>query len=391
MPVESPARPGDDGAGAPEALSHHWVGLNPVWTVEQIDKTPQYYGLVSDGVRFVAMRKEIKGGARGELTGYDGATGKRLWQRELAWSGSSAPVAEDETMVVALGDEVDSRIEVPAEFVALDTTTGEERWRAKVRQRAFMTSHLFLPAPAQGAILDGVFYYADGAKLYGRDLVTGKVRHQRTSKTHLAVAGPVAAGDRLVVLVRPDPFRHQENLDGNVRSAAVLSKTLTPVHQLDLPKGTEATQVTSGGDIAVVSEGGGTNRHMWGIDSRTGKQLWNQPLGKSQFVGPPVGNVLPLMDSSRNHEQQFVGHDLLTGRRLWKLAPRQAENRVDRSRAMGVADGTLFGLGHGVEIVDPATGKITFAAQFTPRGGGLVTAAGGRVVIYNHDGLMGFD
>ncbi|WP_219510618.1 outer membrane protein assembly factor BamB family protein [Nonomuraea ceibae] len=385
--VEAPAGADDGGGGA----SHHWVGLNPVWKVEQIDETPQHHGLVSDGTRVVALRKEIKGGAAGELTGYDGASGKRLWRRELGWSGASAPVAEDGTVVVPLGAEVDNRVERPGQFVALDTATGEERWRVRVRQRAFMTSHLYLPAPAQGAILDGVFYYADGPHLYGRDLVSGKVVHRRTSRSHLAVAGPVRARQGLVVLVRPDPFKHVEGVDGTVRSLAVLSPELTPVHQADLPKGTEATEVITGGAIAVVSEGGGTNPHMWGFDTRTGKRLWSRPLGKSQYVGPPVRGVVPVLDGSRNHEQRFVGHDLRTGERLWTLEPRKAEVRIDRARTMGVADGTLFGLGHGVEIVDPATGKVTFAHQFTPRGGGRVVAAAGRIVIYNHDGLMGFD
>lgn len=388
--VEEPARSSGDG-GRPAAVEHHWVGLHQAWQVEQIDEEPMRYGLVSDGERFVALRQKIDGDGAAEVTGYDGATGKRLWRKSLPWVGDSSPVAADGTIVVPLGRTHASSIDEPAQFAALDLATGEERWRARVKSRVFMTSSLNLPAPDPGAILDGVFYYADGPKLYGRDLATGKIRYQRKSKSHKAVAGPLAAGDKLVVVVKPDLMVNTEGIDYSIDSLAVLDKKLTPVRQVDFPKDTAPDAVVTGGDIAVAYIAGGDDPRMWAIDTSTGKRLWDQPLGEYQDPGPPLGDVLPIMDASVNHQQQFVGRDLLTGKQLWKLGPRDAENVLDRGRAMGVADGTLFGLGHGVEIVDPETGKVTFRHQFTPRGGGLVTAAGGRIVIYNHDGLMGFD
>ncbi|MEQ4300054.1 PQQ-binding-like beta-propeller repeat protein [Plantactinospora sp. B6F1] len=372
--------------GTPETVSHHWVGLSKVWEVPQLDEVPHRYGLVSDGTRFVGLRKEIDGSGEAELTGYDGASGKKLWRQQLPWAAVATPVASGETVVVPLGEEHET-LKTPVEFVALDTTTGQERWRAKVSHRAFMGNHVSSrPAPEPGAILDGVFYYADGAKLIGRDLVTGKVRYQRTSKSHYALVGPRAARDHLVVLVRPDPLKDTEGINTRVRSVAVLSKALKPVHQFDFPEGEAPDEMVTSGDIVVVTSHGEPGR-MWGLDARTGKNLWDQPLPRKIRLGLPVGGVLSLVDE----EYRFIGHDMLTGEQLWTLATRKGDNQSLRGRMVGVADGTLFGLGHGVEIVDTASGKVIFGHQFTPRGGGLVVAAGGRIVIYNHDGFMGFE
>ncbi|WP_067172936.1 outer membrane protein assembly factor BamB family protein [Microtetraspora niveoalba] len=388
---ETPADAGDGTADSPETAAQRRVALRQAWQVTQVDEDPRHYALASDGTRVIALRREIGEASDADISGYDGADGKKLWTRRLQWVGSNTPVAAGQTVVIPSGGDSTADVKDPMEYVALDSATGAERWRVKVTQRALMRDNLSLPGPPAGAVLDGVFYYSDGPKLVGVDLVTGKVKYRRTSKTHLAVAGPVVAGDRIAVIVKPNPFTHNKGVQGNVRGLAILGKDLAPVHQLDFPKFAEVDEIVTSGDIVVAAQSGGSSARVWGIDAGAGKALWDWPLPDKQHVGLPVGGVLPLVDESVNHKPQFVGHDILTGKKLWTLAPRQSEEAVDGDRAMGVADGTLFGLGHGVEIVDTATGKAIFGQQFTPRGGGLVVAAAGRIVIYNHDGLMGFD
>jgi hypothetical protein len=57
---------------------------------------------------------------------------------------------------------------------------------------------------------------------------------------------------------------------------------------------------------------------------------------------------------------------------------------------VGIADGTLFAMGHGISIIDATTAEIGYRHP-TVRAGGQVTSAADHIVIYNHDGISGFE
>ncbi len=386
--VSARAAAGDSGAGTPEPAKHRWIALAKAWEVPQVDDEPQHYGLVSDGDRVFFLTKEIGGGPTAQATAYDGATGKRLWRAEVPWTGTAAPLAAAGTLVVPAGDANDTT--APIRFVGVDAASGQERWRVKARQRTCMDGGPNLPLPTCGAVLDGVFYYADGRGVYGVDLATGKVRHRVVSKTKIAIAGPVAVRDKIALTVRLDPTIYQKG-DTSVRRLVVLDKRLGQVvRDIAFPPGRTASRLVVSGDIVAVS-GAGEGAKVWSVDTKTGRILWSHGLPDELELGAAVSGTLVLLDTSVENRPQFVGYDLLTGKRLWRLGPRQSEHNSYSDRALGVADGTLFGLGHGVEIVDERTGKVPFAYQFTPRGGGRVVASGGHIVIHNHDGLMAFE
>jgi outer membrane protein assembly factor BamB len=381
----SAAAQADSGAGTPEMAKHHWIALAKAWQVSHVDDVPKHYALASDGDRVFFLTKEIGGGPTAQATAYDGATGKRLWRAEVPWTGTAAPLAAAGTLVVPAGDARDTT--APIRFVGVDAASGRERWRVEARQRTCMDDAPNLPLPTCGAVLDGVFYYADGRGVYGVDLTTGKVRHRVVSKTKLAIAGPVTVRDKIALTVRLDPTIYHKG-DTSVRRLVVLDKGLRKVvRDVAFPPHLSASRLAVSGDIVAVS-GAGEDARVWSVDTKTGRILWSHRLPGQLELGAAVSGTLVLLDTSVPNRPQFVGYDLLTGAKLWRLGPKESEHYSDRT--LGVADGTLFGLGHGVEIVDERTGKVPFAYQFTPRGGGRVVAAHGRIVIHNHDGLMAF-
>lgn len=121
------------------------ASLSKSWTSPRTDTSPHAYGLASDGQRVLAPRKDIgdlgavsEGGEEpdAELTAYDGATGKLLWQKTLPWIHRASPVGNSGTFIVpseAVGESGSGP--ESAEYVALDSATGAERWRVQVSQR----------------------------------------------------------------------------------------------------------------------------------------------------------------------------------------------------------------------------------------------------------------
>jgi hypothetical protein len=86
------------------------------------------------------------------------------------------------------------------------------------------------------------------------------------------------------------------------------------------------------------------------------------------------------------NKYEIAGIDVATGKRVWNIGNKGGDLN---DRSLGVADGMLFAFGHGIEIVDPKQGEVTFTRE-TNQGGGRVVAAGDRIVVYNQDGISGF-
>jgi outer membrane protein assembly factor BamB len=382
----SAPRPDGPPSTGVDAASHHWIALSRAWAIERTDEVPHHYGLGTDGSRAFVLRAEM--GAtfedpdkEAELMAVDPVSGNKLWEKKLQWVAGTNPVAAEGTVVVATGTgDIGQEVE-PAEYVGLDAATGNERWRVKVTSPISSFTEANREAVlSPGVFLDKVFYYVDGGRLAGVDAVTGKELHWVQAKAYRFVAGPVVVADQLTVLGEPTVELDEDARLG--RSALpVFDKKLKFVREYLYPKNQEPEMLAVAGDVVVASDG---YYMMSGVDHRTAKELWTLPDLKADWIGQPIGGVIPVLHGTNEYE--IAGIDAATGKRVWNIGSKGSDLN---DRNLGVADGTLFALGHGIEIIDPKQGKVTFTRE-TNRGGGQVVAAGDRIVVYNQDGISGF-
>ena len=381
--VEASAAPGAGAGPETGAGGHRWIALSQRWRVAQADEAPHLYGLGAAGGTVVAIR--AKAGAelpdpveKAEVTGYDAASGRQLWRVSLQWIPEIWPVGADGIVVLATGLEKDGGIE-NGELVALDAATGAERWRRRVTRPAYPLRKNVPP----GVFAGGAFYYADGPDLFALDPATGAERLEHTGKTVRIVAGPVLVADQLAMVVEDDPAK--VDLPGT--HLFVVKQDFTLAQQYQYPNRPLVDSLSAAGDV-LVSWAEDT---MYAVDRRTGKQLWSAPVAAGGTPAPPVGGVVPVLSSAAAGPDATIdsvyGLDLLTGKERWRLGPKEGQYR---ERHLRVADGTLFALGHAIEIIDCASGKVIFTRPAN-RGGDLAVAAGDRIVTYTGDSITGFE
>ena len=388
---EQPSPPANDASPQWDAPSHTWVALSEDWTVPQVDKSPHAYGLASDDQRVFTLRKplgdlgeSLRQEPEAELTAYDGASGKRLWRKTLPWIQDASPVASNGIVVVPSGKQEDGSVTGPqaANYIAFDSATGAERWRVKVSQRATFPTVISRPGNAPGVFFKGVFYYGDGPKLVGVDPATGRVRYQTAGKNHVIVAGPVVAGGRITVIAE-EPFN--PSAPSYVRTAFMFTPDLKGQVSSDFPEHAKPEAITASGDVLVAW---GANV-IWATDARNGRGLWSKQLPDLTETTGVLGKVIIVHDFRDNAKKKFLGYDLLSGKQLWTTIPPNLSGSTTESFNVGIADGTLFALAHGITIINATNGEKVFTHS-TNRGGGLVTTAAGRIVVYNQDGITGF-
>jgi outer membrane protein assembly factor BamB len=386
--VASPPEPtGPDGPLNTGKADHHWVALSKAWAVAQTDDEPHHYGLGTDGSRVFALRAAMAGTysepiGEAELTAYDAGSGNQLWRTNLQWIKGTDPISAEGTVVIAtgLGDR-GSGLQ-PAEYVGLDAATGTERWRVKVEHPTpeLATGRDNENAMYPGVFLDKVFYYADGTTWIGVDAVTGKQVHRSEDKNFRSVAGPIAVADQLGFLAEPTPDNEVPEQQHH-RILVILNKDLSFAKEATFPKFLDPDRLAAAGDV-LVSWGDG---RMWAIDRRTTNELWNTEYPDRTQPTAPVDGVIPRF-GFQTSQDSATGIDVATGKEVWTLPPKPEGTMGERHLA-GV-DGTLFALGHDIEIVDPGSGKVSFVYE-TNRGGGQAVAAGGNIVVYNQDGITG--
>ena len=408
VPVAGSAGRAGQGGG------HHWIALERDWAVptgDPVKKTglgkSTSVKIGTDGTRVFTIESVIPPATGtdpwppGTLSAYDAANGKLLWKTRFQWPGDATPVAGGGVVVLTEGTGLEGSGE-PRNYVALDAATGRERWRRAVRLRPPSPIDEFTFTP--GVFLDGLYYYADGPRTYAIDPATGQVREQHLSKGSYVVAGPIVAGDRLVLVTHP-----QAGLTGRTM-LDVVDKNFSLVSAYAYPDTQTAPNcapyfagagLAAEGDV-VASWNGGL---LCAIDMRAGRLLWTRKI-RDQYPAPIVSGVIPLFEEN-DPTDPVIGLDVRTGRQLWQnQAPRQKGLGIPRTE-IGVADGTLFSLGHHVGIIDPKTGKTIFDMQ--PRLGTELTGgrgtygadnfggdarpvfAAGHIVMSRADGVWGFN
>ncbi|MBX6169244.1 MAG: PQQ-binding-like beta-propeller repeat protein [Thermobispora bispora] len=367
-------------AGRGAKGGHRWSSLSPTWQIPHVDDTPHYYGLGTDGRRVFVVQQEIPTSAEAvpaEVTAYDGGSGARRWTTTLPWIPQTTPVAGNGVVVFATRTAPPSpRTAQAAVYVGLDTATGKPLWRRTVRQPIRPPVGHDTPP---GAFFDGLFYYADGARLIGVDPRTGAARRAHTAKTVDIVFGPVAFGSHLAVITRGDVDRGGEWQEYLI----VVDKTLAQTALYTFAGMPAIDTLAAEGDVLVAGQ---DNEGIWAVDAGTGKQLWHKELPEDlSSIGPPVNKVVPVLRVFPGGGKGVVAYDVRTGRKLWELGPKEG---AFSDRRLQVADGTLFSLGHDIEIIDTIDGKVLFDLP-SRRGGISLTAAAGKIIAFTHDGLFG--
>ncbi|HEY3681898.1 MAG TPA: PQQ-binding-like beta-propeller repeat protein [Streptosporangiaceae bacterium] len=347
-------------------------------------------GLVSDGRRVVTIQEPLRmypDAAPSRLTGYDGATGKRLWRTALAWTNDAEPVGGDGVVIIASGGKVGSPTVRTADYVALDSRTGKQRWRVKVARRTDPEPWVEAgDTQPVGALRDGVFYYADGHAVIGVDAATGAPRYRFTSTADNALAGPVAAGDRIAMIVRATG---RDRLDQSVLLLSPDLRTSARVLRTE-SYGFGPERMAVSGDTVLAWSG----RKVWALDARTGRTILpGRDLPPQAGAVAVVGRTILATGAKPG---LLDGYDLRTGRRTWSIG-----TKVDgdtESPTVQVVGGMLLTVGDDVAIVDPVRGRRVFhvtteeARSLLPGAsfGGHAVAAAGRVVVYGMNGLIGY-
>ena len=127
--------------------------------------------------------------------GVDQGTGDVLWEFDLGpqitrrgWGEGGSPAVHGDTLLVVADQEVGSYI------VALDKTTGEERWRRERPEVSTWTTPLVVEAAGKTqAIVNGT----TAARSY--DLETGEVLWSCDGQTTNASPAPVSDGERVLI------------------------------------------------------------------------------------------------------------------------------------------------------------------------------------------------
>lgn len=369
--------------------AHRWVRLSKAWDVPHHDELPRAYALASDGQRVFTTRENIDqpsnaADAKQEasLTAYDGASGVRLWRRTVPWLKQASPAAGNGIIVVPSSPP--ERLPDSAQYTAYDARTGAERWRVTAGRRVNFPYVRGRASNPPGVFIEDTFYYGDGASVVGVDAATGRIRYQWVGQDESVVAGPVPAAGRLAVITRaPDGPGVPAPPTSTVW---VFTPDLKHAVAWDLPSRGRPHTIMVSGDILVAS----SDRDIWAVDARTHRILWTMSLPPHTEVEGALGNIVITQDFHITNEQEYSGHDIVTGKRIWRNNPPEfTDPKKNDEYMVGIVDGTIFSSAHGITIINAANGKRVFTHE-TDNAGGLVTAAAGSVVVYNRDGIKGF-
>jgi outer membrane protein assembly factor BamB len=411
-PTSRQATSGRDAATGPAssdtAGESHWVALGKKWVVPTGDPmehlgNPTIDAIGTDGTRVFTAEAKISNKPPfhyppGDLIAYDGATGKQLWKSTFQWAPNSVPVGAGNVVVLASAVSAPDRLDTlngdTMDIVGLDSATGKELWRRNAAQPSgsVVDEHNV----AAGVFLNGIFYYADGAMVYGLDPATGEVKLQHAYEGFKIASGPVVSGDLLALVAHPT----WENEVTKQDQLMLLGPDFKDVATYSYPEEDQAPNCFSTLGKVVFNDGmfvSWSSRAVCAIQKTADNQLkllWSKPL-EHQIPSAAVSGVVPLFDFTNEPDSVVVGLDAMTGNELWRNEPPKGEDTVSRG-GIAVVDGTLLSLGHHLQIIDPKTGKTTFDAKPGTKGGNyggsaLPVVAAGSIIMKRADGVWGFN
>ncbi len=213
--------------------------------------------------------------------------GNKVWQKSpgklLSVHGfCSSPVLHKD-LVILNGDQ-DARGEDRAFLVALDKSTGEEKWRIDRpnRTRSYCTP-IFIQSPGRPGITQMVL---SGSKcVTGYDADTGKLLWIHKGPTEQYVASLVYH-EGVLFLTTGFPEHHLMGFDPDGEGDVTKSKSVLwhIPHADNGPKGASyvPSPIAFGGHFFVVSDPG----YLGCIEAKTGRRLWMERLGRHHSASP---------------------------------------------------------------------------------------------------------
>jgi outer membrane protein assembly factor BamB len=279
---------------------------------------------------------------------------------ELAWRASVVNASESSPAVVG---GVAYVVDVTGDLVALDATTGTERWRYR-HGPGGCSDVAVVAGMAYAGCLDSFVYALDAA--------TGQPRWSYD------VNMPV---DTAVVV------------DGVVYAGTTRIGSAGAVVAIDAATGQERWRIATAGDVGSVAVTGGVvyaaaspaNSTLLALDDATGKTLWSRDLPGCVCAAPAVGDGVLFVGSPDG----VFAVDMANGDLRWRFAPAD-DARLQWTPA--VAGDLVYASGSAPDIyaLDAATGAERWHAAISALGSLPVsppTVADGMVYV-GGDGLV---
>ncbi|MHB8859030.1 MAG: outer membrane protein assembly factor BamB family protein [Thermoleophilia bacterium] len=238
----------------------------------------------------------------------------------------TSPPAVSGNTVFASGDR--------SSFYALDSTTGEEKWRFKARAAMWSA-----PAASDGLVF---FSEIDQEMLYAVDNETGDLRWKWNAGVGRFSAPTISDGILYI--------GNHQGIYAIDAATGTRKWAFSPPNEMELNGVTaifEASPAVAGKVVYAVS-GGGT---LFAIDAVTGQELWRYKATIGCTCSPAVsdGTVFFSNEDSDRKRGGVYAIDAFSGKEKWKL-DRPADDSI------AVSGGLVFFAADKLYAVDAATG-----------------------------------
>jgi outer membrane protein assembly factor BamB len=306
---------------------HRYPAAYPDWAFAPSAGGPRATPIVHEGKIYTL-------GAMGNLFCLDAASGKVIWEKDLAreygvkeFTGiTGSPLIEGELLILYLFGKPGASV------VALDRRSGKEAWRALDEEFSYSSPMVFAAGGQRQLII-----WSQGA-VTSLDPATGKTWWREPVRTpgDMAVATPVAREHRLLVsglmfeLQADKPAAKVLWPKSKALNPRFLSNTSTPLLQ-----GEHVFAARTSGELVCLEASSG--KELWAVDTVTGagngSSIHLTPNGDSVLLFTDEGNLIRARMSAAGYHELWRAHLLdgtyaFNGRnRVWP-APAYANRHV---------------------------------------------------------------
>ena len=319
--------------------------LSMIWSMAMHEGSNQPTPLVRDGVMFLTH-------AHNKIQAIEAATGELIWEYQYEFPPASRMLGGP-TRNIALWQDRLFLTTYDAAIVAIDATTGEERWRTEKADYREAYTHSAGPIVADGIVVSGIngceLFTQDGCFITGHDPKTGEELWRTATLAEPGTPEYASWGD-----VSPD-----RRGGGDIWIAGSYDPGLDLVYfGTSQPKPWAApSRGMSVEDAALY-----TNATL-AVKPKTGELVWHFQHIPGETIDMEVGFERILADIDDEQTLLTVGKDGI----LWKL-DRATGDYLDLLDTM---DQTIF-------EVDRGTGQLTYREDIATAGiGDTYTACPG--------------